>query len=110
MLPDMQVQDSPLTARARQDITLWKEADISRLGERARRRFLKQKAALEACFTTDASLHEIAQRHHISEETLTRLAEKCLMQHEDGTPWGFRALLPGARVVDHAASSSSKQD
>ncbi len=110
MLPDMQVQDSPLTARARQDITLWKEADISRLGERARRRFLKQKAALEACFTTDASLHEIAQRHHISEETLTRLAEKCLMQHEDGTPWGFRALLPGVRVVDYAPSSSPQQN
>src|SRR5579884_1756546 len=107
MLPDMQVQDSPVTARARQDITLWKEADISRLGERAKRRFLKQKSALAAYFTTDASLNEIAQRHHLSEETLTRLAEKCLMQHEDGTPWGFRALLPGARVVDHAASSSS---
>ncbi len=106
-MPDMQVQDSPVTARARQDITLWKEADISRLGERAKRRFLKQKSALEAYFTTDASLNEIAQRHHLSEETLTRLAEKCLMQHEDGTPWGFRALLPGARVVDHAASSSS---
>jgi hypothetical protein len=110
MLPDMQVQDSPVTARARQDITLWKEADISRLGERAKRRFLKQKSALEAYFTTDASLNEIAQRHHISEETLTRLAEKCLMQHEDGTPWGFRALLPGVRVVDHAASPSSKQN
>jgi hypothetical protein len=110
MLPDMQVQDSPVTTRDRQDITLWKEADISRLGERAKRRFLKQKSALAAYFTTGASLDKIAQQHHISEETLTRLAEKCLMQHEDGTPWGFRALLPGVRVVDHAASSSSKQD
>lgn len=110
MLPDMQVQDSPVTASNRQDITLWKEADISRLGERAKRRFLKQKSALEAYFTTGASLDKIAQRYHISEETLTRLAEKCLMQHEDGTLWGFRALLPSVRIVDHAASSSSKQN
>lgn len=109
MLPDMQVQDSPVTARGKQDISSWQEANISRLGERAKKRFLKQKSALEAYFTTGASPDEIAQHHHISEETLIKLAEKCLMQHEDGSPWGFRALLPGVQVVDHASCGKDEE-
>jgi len=102
-LPDIRVQDSPLVAGRKQDIASWKEADISKLGGKAKRRFQKRKAALEAYFTTGASLEEIALRYHISEKTLTNLAEKCLVQHEDGSPWGFRALLPGKLVVDHVS-------
>ncbi len=104
----MQIQDSPLAAERKQDIASWKEVNISRLGEKARKRFRKRKAALEAYFTTNASLQEIAQRYHISEETLTRLAEKCLMQHTDGSPWGFRALQPGAQVVDQSSRSENE--
>src|SRR5207253_476465 len=63
-----------------------------------------------------ASLDEISLRHHISEESLQKLIQKCLMRHEDGTPWGFRALLPRVNVVDHtpteevAAPSGEAED
>ncbi len=38
-----------------------------------------------------------------------RLVEQCCMQHEDGTPWGYRALVPGTTVVDHTPISHSKE-
>ncbi len=37
------------------------------------------------------------------------MAENCLKQHEDGSPWGYRALVPGVLVKDHASSSAPEQ-
>src|SRR5258708_17726731 len=54
-------------------------------------------------FTSEDSIDEIALKHHIAAETLERFAQQCLMQHEDGRPWGFRALLPGLALVDHTS-------
>ncbi|MDQ2888348.1 MAG: DUF4012 domain-containing protein, partial [Chloroflexota bacterium] len=31
-----------------------------------------------------------------------KMTDDCLKQHMDGTPWGFRALLPGVQVKDYA--------
>src|SRR5438874_13447864 len=89
-----------ITSR-KSDISLWKEGDITILNARAKKRYYKHKSAIEDYFTTDASLDEISLRHHISEESLQKLIQKCLMRHEDGTQWGFRALLPRVNVVDH---------
>jgi hypothetical protein len=100
-LPGVRVEDSPAVANRKCDISLWKEGDITILSARAKKRYYKHKSAIEDYFTTDASLDEISLRHHISEESLQKLIQKCLMRHEDGTPWGFRALLPRVNVVDH---------
>ena len=83
------------------DITTWEEVHTTRLNSRQKRRFQKHKDALIAYFTTDASLDEIAAQHSISASSLLSMAEKCLMHYEDGSVRGFRALLPGANVVDY---------
>src|SRR5690349_16724118 len=84
------------------DTSLWEEVDTSALNAREKKRFNKFYAAIRNYFTSEDSSEEIAQKHYISVETLEKLAQQCLLQHEDGKPWGFRALLPGAAVVDNA--------
>src|SRR6266568_509061 len=83
------------------DISSWQEADISLLTSREKKHYNKRNSAIRKYFKTDGPLDEIAHRHHLSTVVLLKLAEECLMQHEDGTPWGFRALLPGVKVIDH---------
>ena len=83
------------------DITNWEDVSLSALNARQKRRFQKHKVAIVAYFTTHASLNEIAQQHNIAVSNLHVMIERCLLYHEDGQVWGFRALLPGMIVVNH---------
>jgi len=86
------------------DISAWQQGDISLLSTRRKKRYKQHKAALEAYFTTDEPLQDIVHKYYLqSEEALLEMAKKCLMQHKDGMLWGFRAVLPGVTVIDHAA-------
>src|SRR5207248_11500125 len=89
------------------DITSWQEGDITLHSSREKKRYHQRKAAIEEYFTTKASIDEIAHRHHLSRKKLVKLAEKCLMQHEDGCVLGFRALLPRITMIDHASRPAS---
>jgi hypothetical protein len=83
------------------DISSWQEGDISLLSSRRKKRYYKRKTAIKEYFTTDTPLDEIILRHHFPEAIFLNMVENCLMQHEDGTPWGFRALFPGVEVINH---------
>ncbi len=109
-MPGVRVDNSPAVARKNCDIASWKEGDTSSLGAGENERYNQRKSAIKDYLTTDASLDEIALRHHISSETLWNLLEKCFMLHEDGTPWGFRALLPGVEVVDHTPLTPAAEE
>src|SRR5437660_8954784 len=91
------------------DVSSWQEGDISLLTSREKKRYNNRKFAIKKYFTTGAALDEIALQHHLSAEILLNLAKKCLMQHEDGTPWGFRALLPGVEVIDHTSQAAPEE-
>ncbi len=99
---------SPDMTTRKRDISSWVQADISKLNARGRKRYFTRKSAIKDYFTTDDTIDEITLRYHLSGEFLLQLAEQCLMQHEDGTPWGFRALVPGVTVIDHSPPSTSK--
>ncbi len=109
-MSNLRVDISPANMTRKRDICSWKEADITWLSSRGEKRYYKRKFAIKDYFTTDDTIDEITLRHHISSEILLKLAEKCLMQHEDGTLWGYRALLPGTIVIDHSPSSISKEE
>jgi hypothetical protein len=100
-LSSVRVDISPTMPTRKRDISSWVEPDISRLSPRGKKRYYKRKNAIEDYFTTDDSVEEITLRHHLSSEILMKLVEQCLMQHEDRTLWGYRALFPGAIVIDH---------
>src|SRR5258707_10903890 len=106
----MHVDISPAMTTRKRDISSWIKADLRGLGSRGRKRYHKRKAAIVDYFTSDDSLNEIALRHHMPPEVLLNLAEKCLMQHEDGMPWGFRALVPGITVIDYSPPSTSSTE
>jgi len=113
-LPGARVENSPSFANRKRDIASWQVGKIGALSSREKKRYLKRKSAIKEYFTTDAPPEEIALQHHISTENLLELAEKCTMQHRDGKEWGFRALMPGVKVVDYpvppAAEDAEKQD
>ena len=108
-MSSVRVDISPAKSTRKRDISSWIEPDISRLSARGNRRYNKRKKAIQDYFTTDLTLEEITLHHHLSSEILMRLVEQCCMQHEDGTPWGFRALVPGTIVTDHAPVPDSKE-
>jgi len=109
-LPGARVENSPIITHRMHDITSWQKEDITQLGSRAKKRYNKRKSAIQAYFTTNASIDEITLRYQLSSKILLQLAEKCLMRHEDGTPWGFRALFPGVTVIDHTPPSASSEE
>jgi hypothetical protein len=45
---------------------------------------------------------KLAAYHHIPVAQLLQFVQHCLTMHEDGSVWGFRALVPGVRVIDSA--------
>jgi uncharacterized protein DUF4012 len=109
-LSSVEVDTSPALPTRKPDISSWVEPDITRLSTRGKKRYNIRKTAIEDYFATDVSIEEMTLRHHLSSEILMKLVERCLMQHEDGMPWGYRALLPGAIVIDHAPSSIPKEE
>ncbi|GAC1559903.1 MAG: hypothetical protein NVS2B2_20630 [Ktedonobacteraceae bacterium] len=98
---DIHTKNSP--SERNPDSMCWEEVSLTGLNARQKRRFQKHKAIVTAYFTTNASLDELAEQHTISAHSVLSMAEKCLMRHIDGQVWGFRALLPGANVVNHAS-------
>jgi Protein of unknown function (DUF4012) len=104
------VDISPAISTRKRDISAWSEPDITRLSTRGRKRYKKRKNAIEDYFTTDLTLEDITLQHHLSSDILTKLVERCSMQHEDGAPWGFRALVPGVNIIDHGQVPLSKEE
>ena len=105
-MPGVQVENSLKFAGRMRDITSWQKADITSLNSRQKKRYYRGKFAIAEYFTTEAPVDEIAHRYRLSPEIVLEMAEKCLMQHEDGRVWGFRALLPGVAVKDHAPQAA----
>ncbi|HEU0003266.1 MAG TPA: hypothetical protein VFQ36_20310, partial [Ktedonobacteraceae bacterium] len=97
----VQVDNSPAVATRLRDVSSWKEEDLSALTSSEKKRYYRRKSAVKAYFTTEEALDQIALRYHLPTKMVEKLAKRCLMQHEDSAPWGFRALLPGVHVVDH---------
>lgn len=105
-----QMDFSPTIIDRKQDITSWPEGEIARLTTRDQNRYRKRKDAVIEYFQSELSIDEITSRHHLAQsDSLTTLLRRCCMQHKDGRPWGFRALVPGVRVVDHSASARAEK-
>jgi uncharacterized protein DUF4012 len=109
-LSSVRVDISPATPTRQRDISSWVEPDISGLSSRGKKRYYKRKIAIEHYFTTDDSVEEITLQHHLSSEILMKLVGQCLMQHEDSAPWGYRALSPGAIVIDHTPQPTTDEN
>ena len=97
--------NQPVRTR-KHDISSWQEVDLRGLSPQGQKRFQTRQAAIIAYFTTDEHIKNIVQRYHISPRLLFKLVQQSLMPHEDGTPWGFRALLPAVSLTDQASDNA----
>jgi len=111
-LPGVPVEQAPVNIERQQDISSWQPYDTAKLSSRAKKNYQKRKAVIEAYFTSDTPVEKIAQQHRISPTQVVRLARRCLRRHEDGQPWGYRALVRNAAARDHAgdAAPASEND
>ncbi len=105
---EVREKNAPTTGARKHDISSWQEVDITRLNSKAKKRFIKYRSAVVTFFTTDKPIEEITARYHLLNSQLLKITGDCLKQHADGTPWGFRALLPGAQVKDHAPQPATE--
>ena len=96
------------TGVRKQDISSWQDVDITKLNTKAKKRFIKYRSAVVAFFTTDKPVEEITTRYRLSSSQFQKITDDCLKQHMDGTPWGFRALLPGVQVKDYAPQPATE--
>ncbi|HEX7735778.1 MAG TPA: hypothetical protein VF458_12990, partial [Ktedonobacteraceae bacterium] len=100
-----QMDLSPIVTNRKQDIASWPEGDIDQLTARDKNRYHKRRAAIIDYFQSDLAVAEISYRHRLSGiDSLEAMARRCCVLHEDGQPWGFRALVPGARVIESSAA------
>ncbi|HYX51349.1 MAG TPA: hypothetical protein VE843_16500, partial [Ktedonobacteraceae bacterium] len=109
-MSNARVDISSAESTRKRDISCWIEPDISKLSARGNRRYNKRKNAVQDYFTTDLPIEEITLQHHLSTEILLKLVEQCCMQHEDGTLWGYRALVPGTDVIDHSPAPNTTKE
>jgi hypothetical protein len=93
--------NSSRVERCHYDLSTWEEVDGSMLGSKARKRLRKRRVAVRAYLTTDTPIDTILEQHGISSyEILLQWVARCLALHEDGRPWGYRALLRDAYIKD----------
>jgi hypothetical protein len=88
------LSNTPEAERCRYDLSAWERVDDSALGSKARKRLRKRRAAVQAYLTTDTPIDTILEQYGISSYAiLLQWVARCLAPHEDGCPWGYRALL-----------------
>jgi uncharacterized protein DUF4012 len=100
-LLDLSVANALAEPARKRDISSWKQGDISPLNTRQKKRYYRYKSAVTEYFTTNTPLKTIAKRHRLSTDFVLYLAKQSLQQHEDGTCYGYRALLPEAETLSH---------
>ncbi len=109
-----QMDLSPIVIDRKQDIASWPEGDIDQLTIRDKNRYQKRRAALIEYFQSDLPVEKLVASHRLSKaDSLEVLARHCSLLHQDGRPWGFRALVPGARVTEAnmpGQTSSASED
>lgn len=108
----LHIEENPAAdiAQRKQDISGWQDIKLDLHNAKSRKRFNRRKAAIIAYFTTEKPVEELATEHHIPPEQFLKLVESCLMRDEDGQFWGFRALVPGATIVDHVLPATNGKE
>lgn len=85
---------------SRPDTSAWPEFDPGALTASQRKSFGSRRRAIEM-FVADTSLAEIEARTGVNRRQVYRSLESAAVQHADGRPYGWRALVPHTRVDDY---------
>lgn len=84
------------------DIANWPTVNYTILDEDDQNEFLKRKKAIEMYMGNVTPVREILSETGIDDNTLRRLIKRCFEVDAEGVIWGYRALIPGKRIVDYS--------
>ena len=82
-----------------------RSAECFGAGEVSPEVFDRRKRAIEL-FCAGASLATIERDCGVNRATLYRMLDRCGEPHDDGRPWGWRAVVPYARTRAHRRTAS----
>jgi len=78
----------------------WPEFDASVLPIRLRRKFDVRCRAVEL-YAARMAIRKIEEQTGVDRREIYRLVDRCTKVHEDGRAFGYRALVPYARVAGY---------
>ena len=82
----------------------WPAFDVTALAKKLQPTFCARRQAVEI-YASGRPLREIEAVTGVDRSHLYRLLDHCLQAHEDGRVFGWRALVPYARVADYCRTS-----
>ena len=86
------------------DVSSWPAFDVAALPAKQQQIFRARRQAIEL-YAAGEPLREIEARTGVDRSQIYRRLDHCLTPHEDGRPYGWRALVPYARVTEYARIS-----
>lgn len=89
------------------EYTNWAQVKEGALSDEERRRFKRLQKAVEAACQGKRPSY-IAKKYGVSRSHLDYLVRRCAMRLEDGSLWGYPALLLGARVPGYERTAAIK--
>ncbi|MBY6053966.1 hypothetical protein [Cytobacillus firmus] len=86
------------------DLSDWLEVDIDLLNEENKKIFTKRKESIDLYFNTEIPLKEILNRTTLNKTDFYRFLNRCQELDENGTMFGYRALIPNKRIKPYTRS------
>ena len=86
------------------DVSSWPAFDVAALPRKLQQTFRARRQAIEL-YVGGEPLREIEARTGVDRSQIYRRLDHCLAPHEDGRLYGWRALVPYARVTEYARIS-----
>ena len=86
------------------DLSSWPAFDVAALPKKLRQTFHARQHAIEL-YAGGEPLREIEALTGVDRSQIYRRLDHCLAPHEDGCPYGWRALVPYARVTEYTRIS-----
>jgi putative transposase len=83
------------------DRSSWAEVDPSVLNEKDKMVYEKRKIAIDLFLSKQKSSEEVSENSGISVSEIYRLADRCLLEDENGVLFGYRALIPNKRLATY---------
>lgn len=81
-------------------ISTWPTVDLLSLPAAKQEVYSKRRKAM-LLYGSGASLADIRKQTGVNPQNLYLLLNRCLTGHPDGRIYGFRALIPGTRIVEY---------
>ena len=82
------------------DYSKWPRVNAHMLSAEKKARYLNLESALEdTCNGVKSKL--VCEKHQLARSSISYYMERAINTHDDGRPWGFRALVKGCRQEEY---------